>query len=127
TPHVFQNLGDGTYFHSGSLAIRQAIAARANVTYKILHNDAVAMTGGQHPDGTVNAASIARQVRAEGVERIALVSDDPEPHRRNAAAFPAGTTFHHRLELDLVQRELRDTPGVTALVYDQTCAAEKRR
>ncbi|MCD6680597.1 MAG: indolepyruvate ferredoxin oxidoreductase family protein [Burkholderiaceae bacterium] len=127
TPHVFQNLGDGTYFHSGSLAIRQAVAARANVTYKILHNDAVAMTGGQHPDGTVNAASIARQVRAEGVERIALVSDDPQPHRRNAAAFPPGTTFHHRLELDLVQRELRDTPGVTALVYDQACAAEKRR
>ncbi len=127
TPHVFQNLGDGTYFHSGSLAIRQAVAAGANVTYKILHNDAVAMTGGQHPDGTVNAASIACQVRAEGVERIALVSDDPEPHRRNAAAFPAGTTFHHRLELDLVQRELRDTRGVTALVYDQACAAEKRR
>jgi len=127
TPHVFQNLGDGTYFHSGSLAIRQSVAAGANVTYKILHNDAVAMTGGQHPDGTVNAVSIARQVRAEGVERIALVSDDPQPHRRNAAAFPAGTTFHHRLDLDLVQRELRDTPGVTALVYDQTCAAEKRR
>jgi indolepyruvate ferredoxin oxidoreductase len=127
SPHVFQNLGDGTYFHSGSLAIRQAVAAGANVTYKILHNDAVAMTGGQHPDGTVNAASIARQVRAEGVERIALVSDDPEPHRRNAAAFPPGTTFHHRLELDAVQRLLRETPGVTALVYDQTCAAEKRR
>ncbi len=127
TPHVFQNLGDGTYFHSGSLAIRQAIAAGANVTYKILHNDAVAMTGGQHPDGAVNAASIARQVRAEGVERIALVSDDPEPHRRNAASFPPGTTFHRRDALDAVQRELRETPGVTALVYDQTCAAEKRR
>ncbi len=127
SPHVFQNLGDGTYFHSGSLAIRQAIAAGANVTYKILHNDAVAMTGGQHPDGTVNAASIARQVRAEGIERIALVSDDPEPHRNNAAAFPPGTTFHRRDALDAVQRELRETPGVTALVYDQTCAAEKRR
>ncbi|HLT26686.1 MAG TPA: indolepyruvate ferredoxin oxidoreductase family protein [Zeimonas sp.] len=126
-PHVFQNLGDGTYFHSGSLAIRQAVAAGANVTYKILHNDAVAMTGGQHPDGTVNAASIARQVRAEGVERIAVVSDDPEPHRRNAAAFPPGTTFHSRDRLDAVQRELRETAGVTVLVYDQTCAAEKRR
>ncbi len=126
-PHVFQNLGDGTYFHSGSLAIRQSIAAGANVTYKILHNDAVAMTGGQRPDGAVSAASIARQVRAEGVQRIALVSDDPQRHVADAASFPPGTTFHHRTELDAVQRELRETPGVTALVYDQTCAAEKRR
>ncbi len=125
--HVFQNVGDGTYFHSGSLAIRQAVAAGSNITYKILNNDAVAMTGGQHPDGKVTSASIASQVRAEGVERIAVVSNDPEPHRNNAAAFPPGTTFHHRLELDAVQRELRDTSGVTALIYDQTCAAELRR
>jgi len=125
--HVFQNLGDGTYYHSGYLAIRQAIAAQATITYKILYNDAVAMTGGQPVDGSLSVAEIARQVEAEGARRVVIVSDDIEPHRRNAARFPAGTTFHPREQLDAVQRELREVAGVTVLIYDQTCAAEKRR
>jgi len=123
--HVFQNLGEGTWFHSGSMAIRQAIAAGTHITYKILYNDAVAMTGGQPVDGTVSAQGIAWQVRAEGVQRIALVSDEPAPYRR--AALPAGTTVHSRDELDAVQRELRTVPGVSVLIYAQACAAEKRR
>jgi indolepyruvate ferredoxin oxidoreductase len=126
-PHVFQNLGDGTYFHSGSLAIRQAIAAGATMTYKILVNDAVAMTGGQPADGVVTAESVARQVHAEGVQRIAVVSDEPGKYAQRKALFPPGTSFHDRADLDVVQRALRETPGVTALVYDQVCAAEKRR
>ncbi|PTD94976.1 indolepyruvate ferredoxin oxidoreductase family protein [Pseudothauera lacus] len=126
-PHVFQNLGDGTYFHSGSLAIRQAIAARANVTYKILYNDAVAMTGGQPVDGVIGVERIARQVEAEGVRRLAVVSDEPEKYRGQESLFPPATTFHHRSELDAVQRTLREIEGVTCLIYDQTCAAEKRR
>ncbi|WP_114650255.1 indolepyruvate ferredoxin oxidoreductase family protein [Pseudothauera hydrothermalis] len=125
--HVFQNLGDGTYFHSGSLAIRQAIAARANITYKILYNDAVAMTGGQPVDGVIGVERIARQVEAEGVRRLAVVSDQPEKYRGQESLFPPGTTFHHRSELDAVQRALREIEGVTCLIYDQTCAAEKRR
>jgi indolepyruvate ferredoxin oxidoreductase len=125
--HVFQNLGDGTYYHSGYLAIRQAIAANATITYKILYNDAVAMTGGQPVDGSLSVPEIARQVEAEGARRVAIVSDDIAKHRAQAARFPAGTTFHPREELDAVQRELREVPGVTILVYDQTCAAEKRR
>ncbi|AJY42413.1 indolepyruvate ferredoxin oxidoreductase family protein [Burkholderia humptydooensis] len=127
TRHVFQNLGDGTYFHSGILAIRQAVAARANITYKILYNDAVAMTGGQPVDGSISVPQIARQVEAEGVSRFVVVSDEPEKYDGHHALFPKGTTFHHRRELDAVQRELRETPGVTVLIYDQTCAAEKRR
>jgi indolepyruvate ferredoxin oxidoreductase len=123
--HVFQNLGDGTYYHSGSLAIRQALAANTNITYKILFNDAVAMTGGQPVDGPVSVQAIAHSVRAEGVERIALVSDEPELF--SAADFPAGTTISHRRDLDAVQRELREIPGVTVLIYSQTCATEKRR
>ena len=123
--HVFQNLGEGTYYHSGSMAIRQAIAAKANITYKILYNDAVAMTGGQPVDGPVSVQAIAHEVRAEGVERIALVSDAPE--KFTAAAFPAGTTIHHRREMDAVQRELREVEGVSVLIYEQTCATEKRR
>ncbi len=123
--HIFQNLGEGTYYHSGSMAIRQAIAARTNITYKILFNDAVAMTGGQPVDGPLSVASIAASLRAEGVERIAIVSDDPS--RQAGEAFPAGTSFHHRDELDAVQRELRAIQGVTILIYDQECAAEKRR
>ena len=123
--HVFQNLGDGTFYHSGSLAIRQAIAAGTNITYKILFNDAVAMTGGQPVDGPLSVQGIAHAVRAEGVERIALVSDEPELF--SAADFPPGTTISHRREMDAVQRELRDIPGVTVLVYAQTCATEKRR
>ncbi|MBR0566249.1 indolepyruvate ferredoxin oxidoreductase family protein [Azoarcus sp. L1K30] len=127
TPHVFQNLGDGTYFHSGFLAIRQAIAAHTNVTYKILYNDAVAMTGGQPVDGTVTVDGIARQVEAEGARRVVVVSDAPEKYDGHEGLFPRGTTFHHRSELDAVQRELREVKGVSVLIYDQTCAAEKRR
>jgi len=123
--HVFQNLGDGTFYHSGSLAIRQAIAANTNITYKILYNDAVAMTGGQPVDGPISIHAIAHTVRSEGVERIALVSDEPELF--DASEFPQGMTISHRRELDTVQRELRDIPGVTILIYAQTCATEKRR
>ncbi|MCG3170920.1 MAG: hypothetical protein CALGDGBN_02491 [Pseudomonadales bacterium] len=126
TPHVFQNLGDGTYFHSGILAIRAAVAARVAITYKILYNDAVAMTGGQPIDGTLSVAQIVEQLQGEGVGRIALVSDDPHRYARDVRGFRA-LTIHHRDELDHVQRELREIPGVTAIVYDQTCAAEKRR
>ena len=126
TPHVFANLGDGTYYHSGSLAIRQAVMAQANITYKILFNDAVAMTGGQPVDGHLTVVAVAAQVRAEGVGRIAVVSDEPEKYS-SPAAFPHGTTIHHRDELDSLQRELRATPGVSVMIYDQTCAAEKRR
>jgi indolepyruvate ferredoxin oxidoreductase len=125
--HVFQNLGDGTYYHSGYLAIRQAIAARANITYKILYNDAVAMTGGQPVDGQTSVPQIARQVEAEGVKRLVVVSDDIGKYQGHEGLFPAGTTFHDRSQLDQVQRELREIEGVTVLIYDQTCAAEKRR
>ncbi|MGJ8625840.1 MAG: indolepyruvate ferredoxin oxidoreductase family protein [Sulfitobacter sp.] len=123
--HIFQNLGEGTWYHSGSLAIRQAVAAGTNITYKILYNDAVAMTGGQPVDGPVSAPAIAQAVRAEGVTRIAVVSDTPEALSR--PDFPSGTTFDHRRDLDTVQRELRDILGVTVLIYVQTCATEKRR
>nr|WP_269475706.1 indolepyruvate ferredoxin oxidoreductase family protein [Variovorax sp. SRS16] len=124
--HMFQNIGDGTYFHSGLLAIRAAVAAGTNITYKILFNDAVAMTGGQRHDGPLDVPAIAHQVRAEGVRRIAVVSD--EPHKYPAAtAWPAGLTIHHRDAIDEVQRELREIEGASALIYDQTCAAEKRR
>ncbi len=123
--HIFQNLGDGTFYHSGSLAIRQAVAAGTNITFKILYNDAVAMTGGQPVDGPISVQRIAHSVRAEGIERIALVSDDPEQF--SLTDFPAGTTLHHRRDMDALQRELRDIPGVTVLIYAQTCATEKRR
>ncbi|WP_319826010.1 indolepyruvate ferredoxin oxidoreductase family protein [Thalassovita sp.] len=123
--HMFQNLGEGTWYHSGSLAIRQAVAAQANITYKILYNDAVAMTGGQPVDGPVSVQGVAWNCRAEGVQRIALVSDHPE--KFSLRDFPAGTTKHPRADLDTVQRELRDIPGVTVLIYEQTCATEKRR
>ena len=126
TPHVFQNLGDGTYFHSGLLAIRHAVANKTSMTYKILYNDAVAMTGGQPHDGDVTPWRISRQVRAEGVERIALVSDDPGKYPVGTD-WASGVTFHHRDQLDEVQRELREVKGVSVLIYDQTCAAEKRR
>jgi indolepyruvate ferredoxin oxidoreductase len=125
-PHVFQNLGDGTYFHSGYLAIRQAIATNTNITYKVLYNDAVAMTGGQPHDGNVHPWTISQQVHAEGVRRIALVSDDPHKYPAGTQWAP-GVTFHHRGQLDEVQRELREHKGVSVLIYDQTCAAEKRR
>ena len=131
TPHVFQNIGDGTYFHSGLLAIRAAVAAGVNITYKVLVNGAVAMTGGQvieggSLDGEVTVPEVARQLHAEGVARIAVVSDAPDKYPKSAD-FPSGVTFHHRDELDLVQRELREVPGVSGLIYDQTCAAEARR
>ncbi len=123
--HIFQNLGDGTFYHSGSMAIRQAMAAGTNITFKILFNDAVAMTGGQPVDGPISVPAIAHSVRAEGIERIALLSDEPEQFE--TADFPVGTTIHNRRELDAVQRELREIPGVTVLIYAQTCATEKRR
>jgi indolepyruvate ferredoxin oxidoreductase len=125
-PHVFQNLGDGTYNHSGYLAIRAAVAADVNMTYKILFNDAVAMTGGQANDGGLTVPQIARQVAAEGVKRVVLVSDEPWKYSRSED-WPRGLTIHHRDELMKVQSELAEIPGVTALIYDQTCAAEKRR
>jgi len=124
--HVFQNMGDGTYFHSGLMAIRAASAAGSNITYKILFNDAVAMTGGQSHDGPMNVPMIARQVAAEGAVRIAIVSDEPEKFGASVV-FPEGATIHHRLELDAVQRQLREVKGLSVIIYDQTCAAEKRR
>ncbi len=127
TEHVFQNLGDGTYFHSGSLAIRQAIAAGVNITYKILYNDAVAMTGGQPVDGTLTVPDIARQMRAEGVRTIVLVSDDIAKWNAQRHLFPEGMEFHDRAELDAVQKQLRTVKGTSILIYEQTCATEKRR
>ncbi len=124
--HMFQNLGDGTYFHSGLLAIRAAVAARTNMTYKILFNDAVAMTGGQRHDGALDVPAIAHQVRAEGVRRIAVVTDEPGKYAADIA-WPAGVTVHHRDGIDAVQKELREIEGTSVLIYDQTCAAEKRR
>ncbi|MCH2549079.1 MAG: indolepyruvate ferredoxin oxidoreductase family protein [Alphaproteobacteria bacterium] len=124
--HVFVNLGDGTYYHSGYLAIRQAVASGVNVTYKILYNDAVAMTGGQQVDGPQSVKSIARQVAAEGAKKVVVVSDEPSKYPDDSK-FPTGTSFHHRDELDAVQRDLREQAGTTVLIYDQTCAAEKRR
>ncbi|HJV80247.1 indolepyruvate ferredoxin oxidoreductase family protein [Noviherbaspirillum sp.] len=125
-PHVFQNLGDGTYFHSGYLAIRAAVAANVNITYKILYNDAVAMTGGQPVDGITSVPMIAQQMAAEGVKRIALVTEDLSRYA-DRSSLPQSVTLHDRKELDAVQRELREVPGVSVLIYDQTCAAEKRR
>jgi indolepyruvate ferredoxin oxidoreductase len=125
-PHVFQNLGDGTYFHSGYLAIRAANAAKVNITYKILYNDAVAMTGGQPVDGVTSVPLIAQQMAAEGVKRIALVTEDLSRYE-DRSMLPELVTIHDRKHMDDVQRELRELPGVTVLIYDQTCAAEKRR
>ena len=124
--HVFQNLGDGTYNHSGALALRFAIASGVNITYKILFNDAVAMTGGQAHDGGLTVDRVARQVSADGVKRIALVSDEPDKYP-SSIQWPAGMTRHHRDDLDEVQRELAEIPGTSVLIFDQTCAAEKRR
>jgi indolepyruvate ferredoxin oxidoreductase len=127
--HVFANLGDGTYYHSGMLAVRQAIAAKVNITYKILFNDAVAMTGGQPVDGTLKVPEMTRELHAEGASRVVVVTDRPEiyvPADMRSRLAP-GVTVHHRDDLDAVQRELRATPGCTILIYDQTCATEKRR
>jgi indolepyruvate ferredoxin oxidoreductase len=124
--HVFQNLGDGTYNHSGYMAIRAAIAANTNITFKILYNDAVAMTGGQHNDGGLTVPQVARQVAAEGVKRVVVVTDEPDKYSAKEQ-WPNGLTIHHRDELNRVQKQLSEIPGVTVLIYDQTCAAEKRR
>ncbi len=131
TEHIFQNLGDGTYFHSGYLAIRAAVAAGVNITYKILANGAVAMTGGQpiegaRMEGEITVPQIARQLSAEGVQRIAIVSNEPGKYDSSMRSV-SGLTIHHREEIDRVQKELRGIKGVTAFVYDQTCAAEARR
>ncbi|CDZ58583.1 2-oxoacid ferredoxin oxidoreductase [Neorhizobium galegae bv. orientalis] len=122
--HIFVNMGDGTYFHSGLLAIRAGIAAKVNATYKILYNDAVAMTGGQKHDGDVTVPGIVGQMLAEGAARVVVVAERPDVWQGN---LPREVSIHDRDELDAVQRELRDIPGVTVLVYDQVCAAEKRR
>ncbi|TPD57966.1 indolepyruvate ferredoxin oxidoreductase family protein [Emcibacter nanhaiensis] len=124
--HIFQNLGDGTYYHSGLLAIRQAIAAGVNITYKILYNDAIAMTGGQPLEGTLLVDQISRQLHDEGVRVIRVLSDEPDKYL-GWANFAPDVQVLHRDELDTVQRELREIEGVTAIIYDQTCAAEKRR
>lgn len=124
-PHIFQNMGEGTYFHSGYLALRQAVASGANITYKILFNDAVAMTGGQPVDGSISVPQICTQVASEGAKRVVVVTDNPEAYR--GVRLEEGVRVHHRRDLDAVQRELREIAGVTVLVYDQTCAAEKRR
>jgi len=126
TPHMFTNMGDGTYYHSGLLAIRAAIASEVNITYKILYNDAVAMTGGQPVDGPLSVPQVARQLSAEGVRRIIVLAEDPDHYPRDAG-FPPDVEIRRREDLDAVQLDLRRTPGVTALIYDQTCAAEKRR
>jgi indolepyruvate ferredoxin oxidoreductase len=124
--HMFANLGDGTYFHSGHLSIRAALAADVNITYKILYNDAVAMTGGQPIDGVTSVSMIAHQVAAEGVGRIAVVTEDLERYD-DRSLLPQMVTLHDRREMESVQRELRQYEGVSVLIYDQTCAAEKRR
>jgi indolepyruvate ferredoxin oxidoreductase len=124
--HVFQNLGDGTYNHSGYMAIRAAIAAKTNITYKILFNDAVAMTGGQANDGGLTVPQVARQVAAEGAKRVVVVTDEPDKYPRDTV-WPSALTVHHRDDLMEVQKQLAAVPGVTVLIYDQTCAAEKRR
>ncbi len=126
TSHVFQNLGDGTYFHSGLACIRNSVAAGNNITYKILYNDAVAMTGGQPVDGPLSVGQISRQVRAEGVADVVLVTDDPGRYRASPD-LPEGLEIRHRDDLTAVQERLRETPGCTVIIYEQTCAAEKRR
>ncbi|WP_185984980.1 indolepyruvate ferredoxin oxidoreductase family protein [Aureimonas mangrovi] len=123
--HVFANLGDGTYFHSGQLAIRQSVAAGVNITYKVLYNDAVAMTGGQHVDGNLDPAKITHQLYQEGVRPIVLLSEKPELYQ--AAMLAPGVTIRHRDDVEAVMAELRGTHGTSAMIYDQTCAAEKRR
>jgi indolepyruvate ferredoxin oxidoreductase len=126
TKHIFANLGDGTYFHSGSLAIRAAVASKVNITYKILYNDAVAMTGGQHVDGELPVYRVAQQVMAEGVTKCWLVSEQPEVYK-DRFGIPDAVPVLHRSYLDQVMKEARETPGTSVIIYDQTCAAEKRR
>ena len=126
TSHMFQNIGDGTYYHSGLLAGRAAAASGVNVTYKILYNDAVAMTGGQPVDGPLTVPQITLQVYGEGAKKIAVVTDEPEKYPSTVEWAP-GVTIHHRDDYDQVQREFREIPGMSVIIYDQTCAAEKRR
>ncbi|MYZ44272.1 indolepyruvate ferredoxin oxidoreductase family protein [Schauerella aestuarii] len=126
-PHVFANLGDGTYYHSGLLAIRAAVAAKVPITYKILFNDAVAMTGGQPVDGPISVPMITRQVAAEGIEKIVIVTDEPEKYEGLKGELAPGVPVIHRDKLDEVMRDLRTHVGVSILIYDQTCATEKRR
>ncbi|WP_299310226.1 indolepyruvate ferredoxin oxidoreductase family protein [uncultured Croceicoccus sp.] len=126
TPHMFQNMGDGTYYHSGLLAVRGAVAAKVSMTFKILFNDAVAMTGGQPMDGPLSVGDITRQVLAEGVVRAVVVTDRPDLYGRDRG-LGDGVTVHHRDDYDAVQRDLAQVRGVTVIVYEQTCAAEKRR
>jgi indolepyruvate ferredoxin oxidoreductase len=123
--HMFVNMGDGTYMHSGTLAIRQAVAAKVNATYKILYNDAVAMTGGQTVEGGLTVPQIAAQLKAEGVGRVAVISEHPEDY--TLITLPGGVELHGRSALMTLQEEMRETKGVTAIIFDQTCAAEKRR
>jgi indolepyruvate ferredoxin oxidoreductase len=125
--HIFANLGDGTYYHSGLLAVRQSIAAKVNITYKILFNDAVAMTGGQPVDGTLRVPEMTRELEAEGATKIVIVTDEPEKYQAAPIRLAPGVTVFHRDELDRVQRELREVEGCSVLIYDQTCATEKRR
>jgi indolepyruvate ferredoxin oxidoreductase len=126
TKHLFQNLGDGTFFHSGSLAVRQAVAAGTNITFKILYNSAVAMTGGQDAAGAMPVPELTRWLDAEGVKKIYVIADDPDKYPKDTRWAP-DLQLWDRDRLDEAQRILRDTPGVTALIYDQRCAAEKRR
>lgn len=126
TEHIFQNIGDGTYYHSGLLAIRGAINSGCNITYKILYNDAAAMTGGQPVEGGLSVPQIARELLAEGVKKVVVVASEPEKYPRNTD-FGAGVKLYHRDKLSSVQQELRQVPGVTAIIYDQVCAAELRR
>ncbi|CAN5119942.1 indolepyruvate ferredoxin oxidoreductase family protein [soil metagenome] len=127
--HVFSNLGDGTYYHSGLLAVRQSIAAKVNITYKILFNDAVAMTGGQPVDGTLKVPEMTRELDAEGAVKIVVVTDEPEKYQEAeiASRLAKGVTIHHRDDLDAIQKQLREIEGCTIIIYDQTCATEKRR
>lgn len=127
--HVFSNLGDGTYYHSGLLAVRQSIAAGVNITYKILFNDAVAMTGGQPVDGTLKVPEMTRELDAEGAVKIVVVTDEPEKYEASevASRLAKGVTVHHRDELDAIQKQMRELKGCTVIIYDQTCATEKRR
>ncbi|HHZ86653.1 MAG TPA: indolepyruvate ferredoxin oxidoreductase family protein, partial [Candidatus Lambdaproteobacteria bacterium] len=124
--HIFQNIGDGTYFHSGTMAIRAAVSSGINITYKILFNDAVAMTGGQGFDGPMTVQSIIQQMYAEGAKRVDVVSDEPEKFTQSSG-IPANVKVYDRKDLDILQRELREIEGVTVLIYEQVCAAEKRR
>jgi indolepyruvate ferredoxin oxidoreductase len=126
TRHVFANMGDGTYFHSGLLAIRAAVAAGVNITYKLLFNDAVAMTGGQPVDGTLTVPQLTRQLAAEDVARIIVMSDEPEKYKATPTLPPASRSATATSWMRNPAR-LRECPGVTAIIYDQTCAAEKRR